>query len=241
MKVYLAGPMRGVPEFNFPAFFAAEEQLIAQGHEVFNPARRDNDRHGVDLSKGNSTGDEAIAASQHGFSLREALRDDTAWITMEADAIALLPGWQRSTGATAERALAIALHLEVMYLPGATPNSTEQDPNGIDAKTPGAKLDAGKAPINQGVIQYFPRAIEAVALLSAYGASKYSWKGWEKVEGGIDRYADAAERHRVKEAIEGPWDFAAMNDPKFPANILHKTQIAWNDLAVLELTLREMK
>lgn len=232
--------MRGIPEFNFPAFFAAEDYLKEQGHEVFNPARRDNDRHGVDLSKGNATGDEAIAAVQHGFSLREALRDDTQWITMEADGIAMLPGWQRSTGATAERALAIALHLEVIYLPGATPIN-ESDPNGLDAKTAGAKLDAGKAPIVRGVIQYFPRAIEAVANLSAYGASKYSWKGWEKVENGIARYADAAGRHAIKESIEGPWDLAALNDPHHPANVLHKTQIAWNDLASLELYLRENK
>jgi hypothetical protein len=241
LKVYLAGPMRGIPEFNFPAFYVAEEYLMEQGHEVFNPARRDNDRHGDDISKGNATGDEAVVATQHGFSLREALRDDTNWITMEADGIALLPGWEKSTGATAERALAIALHLEVMYLPGATPPTAERDPSGIDAKTPGAKLDAGKSPVFQGVLQYFPRALEAVAFVSEYGANKYAWKGWEKVQNGINRYANAAGRHILKEAIEGPWDLASMNDPKFPANILHKSQTAWNALASLELYLRENK
>lgn len=115
----------------------------------------------------------------------------------------------------------------------------ERDPSGISAKTPGAKLDAGKAPIFQGLLDYFPRAVQAVAALSAYGANKYSWKGWEHVADGVNRYSNAQQRHVVKESIEGPYDLDAMNDPKFPAMILHKTQVAWNALAALELYLRE--
>lgn len=116
-KVYLAGPMRGLPEFNFPAFFEKEAHLRRIGYQVFNPARRDNEVHGTDISVGNAEGDEALAAEEHGFDLREALGADTAWICAEADAIYMLPGWSRSTGATAERALAIALGLEVMGSP----------------------------------------------------------------------------------------------------------------------------
>ena len=116
MKIYIAGPMRGIPEFNFPAFYAAEELLKNQGHEPFNPARRDNDTHGTDISKGNVTGDESIAAAQHGFNLREALGADLAYITGTADAVALLPGWENSKGAIAERATAVALGLEVILL-----------------------------------------------------------------------------------------------------------------------------
>lgn len=117
MKIYVAGPMRGIPEFNFPAFNAATAALRKEGHEVFNPAERDIERHkGVDISKGNANGDEQVAAAQHGFSLREALRDDCVWICESADCIALLPGWENSKGAVAERALGIALGLEVVYL-----------------------------------------------------------------------------------------------------------------------------
>lgn len=116
MKIYVAGPMRGIPEFNFPAFFAAAEKLRAEGHEVFNPAERDNLRHGTDISKGNTSGDEAQAAKTHGFSLREALKDDTSWICDNADGIAVLPGWENSKGAVAERALGVALGLEIIVL-----------------------------------------------------------------------------------------------------------------------------
>jgi hypothetical protein len=66
MKIYVAGPMRGIPEFNFPAFHDAAARLRNEGHVVFNPAERDIARHGVDISKGNDTGDERLAAEQHG-------------------------------------------------------------------------------------------------------------------------------------------------------------------------------
>lgn len=116
MKIYLAGPMRGIPEFNFPAFFAAAQMLRAMGHTVFSPAEKDNERHGTDISKGNATGDEAQATKEHGFNLREALALDLDFICREADAVALLPGWERSKGATAEKATADALGHEIIFL-----------------------------------------------------------------------------------------------------------------------------
>lgn len=117
MRIYLAGKMRGVPEFNFPAFNAAAAKLRADGHEVFNPAERDVERHGgVDISKGNVEGCEKKAAEQHGFDLRVALAEDMEFICRHAEAIVLLPGWEDSKGAVAERATAIALGLQVIYL-----------------------------------------------------------------------------------------------------------------------------
>lgn len=115
-KVYIGGPMRGYAEFNFPAFHAAADAIKALGCEVFNPAAKDNERHGTDISKGNAAGCEEVAAKEHGFNLREALGLDLAWICAEATAIALLPGWKNSKGATAEHATAVALGHKVVEL-----------------------------------------------------------------------------------------------------------------------------
>lgn len=119
LRFYLAGPMRGIAEFNYPAFHAAAAKLREAGHYVFSPAERDIERHGgVDISKGNTDGCEHRAAAEHGFSLREALKDDLSFICLEADAIALLPGWRSSKGAKAELATAIALGHRVFEVGG---------------------------------------------------------------------------------------------------------------------------
>ena len=39
MRIYIAGPMTGLPDSNYPAFHAAEARLQALGHEPHNPAR----------------------------------------------------------------------------------------------------------------------------------------------------------------------------------------------------------
>lgn len=108
----------------------------------------------------------------------------------------------------------------------------EKDPYGKSAHEPGAKLDQGKAPIWRGMLDYFPLAIASVASVSAAGAAKYAWKGWESVPDGINRYRDAQSRHIVNESIEGTYD---------PEGFRHLAQNVWNGLAALELTLREEK
>lgn len=119
MNVYLAGPMSGIPHFNYPAFNAAAAHLRRAGHHVFNPAEHDTATHGKDIS--NPDGCEETAKKEHGFCRRKALKADLAWICDNAEAIALLPGWEKSTGACAERALAVALKIQVIELPGIEP------------------------------------------------------------------------------------------------------------------------
>lgn len=118
MRIYVSGPMRSIKQFNFPAFFSAERELRAAGHEVFNPARHDMD-NGFDPA--DMTGNENLAAT--GFDLRAALGTDLAYITANADAVAVLPGWENSAGAKAEVATAEALGLLVGEVRAFTPSS----------------------------------------------------------------------------------------------------------------------
>ena len=108
--------MTGIPFFNFPLFNSVTAELRAQGHEVFNPAERDIERHnGKDISADNPNGCQIVAAKNHGFSLRQALADDCEYICLQADAIVMLPGWEHSKGARAEHALAAALGHNIMH------------------------------------------------------------------------------------------------------------------------------
>jgi len=109
----------------------------------------------------------------------------------------------------------------------------EFDPNGKQPNEPGAKLDAGKPCIYQGLFAYFPRACESVAAVSTFGASKYAWKGWESVPRGFERYSDAMARHLIKEGS------GELTDPD--SKYLHAAHTAWNAMARLELMLKDQQ
>lgn len=93
MKLYLAGPMTGIEDFNFPAFSAAAAELRALGHEVINPAENDD---------GDTTREWAYY-----------MRKDLAHV-LSVDAVAVLPGWQGSRGARLEVHVARALGLPIL-------------------------------------------------------------------------------------------------------------------------------
>lgn len=92
MIVYIAGPMTGLPEFNYPAFNAAEDELRAVGHHPINPARHGDDHRAPGWSWTDY--------------MRETIRDVT-----RADAIHLLDGWESSRGARLEEHIAQSLGL----------------------------------------------------------------------------------------------------------------------------------
>ena len=104
---------------------------------------------------------------------------------------------------------------------------SEVDPSGIDAHTPGAKLDAGKLRPHL-VLGGFANALEQVVKVGTDGAAKYSDNGWKEVKGGPNRYLDALGRHLL--ALQK----GETHDPL--SGSPHLAHIAWNALAVLELT-----
>lgn len=100
---YIAGPMTGIAEFNFPAFDEAAETLRAAGWGVISPAEMDR-ADGFD-EKG-MTGNEPLTdAQRHRFA-----RNDIGAL-LKVDTIVLLPGWRNSTGATNESKIAAWLGL----------------------------------------------------------------------------------------------------------------------------------
>lgn len=109
----------------------------------------------------------------------------------------------------------------------------EADPTGRSPHELGAKLDAGKPAVFRGALGYFPRAIEQVAAVSTFGATKYAWKGWETVPDGINRYTDALGRHLLREGRGVTYDE--------DSGLLEAAHTAWNALARLELMLKEQE
>lgn len=91
-RVYLAGPMTGLPDLNYPAFHAKAAELRARGWHVENPA--DNP--------------EPPCGTWNGY-VRMGI-----WQLTTCEAIYLLPGWTSSKGACLEFSIAQALGLEVI-------------------------------------------------------------------------------------------------------------------------------
>ena len=114
MRVYLAGPMRGIKAYNHPAFDRAALKLWEEGHEVFSPAEHDRALW-PDLDWPNLTGN-LDTDRFTGVDMRKVIKHDLDWIADNADAITLLPGWQNSRGARAEHALGIFLGLWIREL-----------------------------------------------------------------------------------------------------------------------------
>lgn len=91
MKVYLSGPMTGIPEFNYPAFHATAAKLRAAGYEVVNPAEVNPDSS---------------------LSWQQCLREDIKHLC-DCEALALMPGWQNSQGAHLEMHIAHRLGIKI--------------------------------------------------------------------------------------------------------------------------------
>lgn len=84
MRIYVSGPMSGLPEFNYPAFHDAKHRLEEAGYEVLSPA---------DLG------------FRAGWEWVDYMEKDVEMV-FAADGIATLAGWERSKGARIEHRIA---------------------------------------------------------------------------------------------------------------------------------------
>ena len=100
-RVYLAGPMSGIPSYNYPAFDEAASFLRMSGYDVVSPAELDDPETRA-LAMAAKTGTEST-----GHSWGEFLARDVRLVADSVDAIVLMPGWSRSRGALLEAYVAI--------------------------------------------------------------------------------------------------------------------------------------
>lgn len=106
-QVYIAGPMRGYPTWNFVAFDRARDYFISEGWDVISPADIDREDWGGDPLTDKDIYAKAVKIWEvvDKEMLNGVIRRDIESI-LKSDAIALLPGWEKSTGAVAEFFLA---------------------------------------------------------------------------------------------------------------------------------------
>jgi nucleoside 2-deoxyribosyltransferase len=102
-RVYIAGPMTGYPEHNFPAFDAAKEQLATEGVIVVSPA----DITRAHVTDGISS-DGTITPEAYSFYVRLDIL-----MLLECDEVVLLEGWFTSRGSRLEIAIAQACGIPV--------------------------------------------------------------------------------------------------------------------------------
>lgn len=90
-RIYIAGPMTGLPDLNYPAFHAEAARLRGLGHHVENPAENP-----------------APACGSWQAYMRMAISQ-----LITCDSLVLLPGWQGSKGAMLEACIATELGMSV--------------------------------------------------------------------------------------------------------------------------------
>jgi hypothetical protein len=94
-RIYLSGPMTGLPGYNYPAFNAEAGRLRELDYTVENPAENPL----------------PADAPWHQW-MRDAIRQ-----MLTCDAVALMPGWQVSRGANVE--VELAIHLGIAVIPAS--------------------------------------------------------------------------------------------------------------------------
>lgn len=241
---YVSGPMRGYPEFNFPAFDQARDYLEARGWMVYSPAD-------LDRFEGEDSYDVVF---------EEAMRRDYTVIA-RSGAFFLLRGWEQSTGANAELHAARTLKLRIFemeyegdeiigfhefgqqtdvaamaredlailqtaddYLEAFGPEAANAE---VFKTLEGLRSADAKArktfPVATGVVDYFPDALVAIAEVSRVGNDQHNPGKplhWDRSKSGDE--ADALMRHFIE---RGSRDSDGLR---------HSAKTAWRALALLQ-------
>lgn len=116
--LYIAGPMSGIPQFNFPAFIAAAAALRALGYTIISPAETDpEDVREVALAStdgaydpngkvGHETWGDMLARDvkmlADGYVTSSYRDEGPGQQVLPIDGIVFLPGWENSKGARLE-------------------------------------------------------------------------------------------------------------------------------------------
>ena len=106
--------MRGYSLFNFPAFDAETARLRALGHTVFSPAERDRQDGFNPVTSSAKTIDFYMA-----IDLPEVCK---------ADAIVVLPGWEKSQGSNIEVAVGIEVGKKILHAGTLAPVEGQEMP-----------------------------------------------------------------------------------------------------------------
>lgn len=226
-KVYLSGRMRGIPDYNFPAFRAATSDLRQRGFEVISPAELDQ-AAGVEPSP---NGDDCTPDEYASF----LARDIDVMAREKVKGVVVLEGWEQSGGAKTEVAFARALGLPVMRYPGlepvAEPGATANgsgtgEVRVVDPVTGGAK---GQKLARFDLIP--PDALKAIAEHFGRGARKYADRNWER---GYDWSLTFGALNRHLWAFWHGEDMDPDSDEAQP----HLAAVAWHAMVLLAFYLR---
>lgn len=102
MKVYIAGPMTNMPQFNVPLFDKVAAELRQRGYDVVSPAELDSPEMRAAAMQ---SADGALAPLEQATKEtwgQVLARDVRVLSDQDIEGIVLLPGWERSRGANLE-------------------------------------------------------------------------------------------------------------------------------------------